>query len=101
MPITVPGISIDEARRLLIWQDARIREVAEVDGVFGKAGRAETALDPAPLSMIETVVRLKPREQWRAGMTIDKVIAELEDKTRVPGTQSAWTMPIKARIDML
>jgi copper/silver efflux system protein len=101
MPITVPGISIGEARRLLIWQDARIREVPEVERVFGKTGRAETALDPAPLSMIETVVRLRPREQWRLGMTVEKLVAELEDKTRVPGIQSAWTMPIKARIDML
>ncbi|MBS2012626.1 MAG: efflux RND transporter permease subunit [Deltaproteobacteria bacterium] len=101
MPITVPGISIDEARRLVVWQDARIRELPEVDRVFGKSGRAETALDPAPLSMIETIVRLKPREQWRPGMTVEKIIAELEEKTRIPGTQSAWTMPIKARIDML
>jgi Cu(I)/Ag(I) efflux system membrane protein CusA/SilA len=101
MPITVPGISIDEARRLLTWQDAQIRTVPEVERVFGKTGRADTALDPAPLSMIETVVRLKPREEWRPGMTIEKMIAELEDKTRVPGVQSAWTMPIKARIDML
>jgi Cu(I)/Ag(I) efflux system membrane protein CusA/SilA len=84
-----------------MWQDARIREVPEVDGVFGKTGRAETALDPAPLSMFETVVRLKPREQWRPGMTIEKITAELDEKTKVPGVQSAWTMPIKARIDML
>ena len=101
MPITVPGISIGEARRLLMWQDARIRDVPEVARVFGKTGRAETALDPAPLSMIETVVQLRPRQEWRPGMTLDKLIAELDDKTSVPGIQGAWTMPIKARIDML
>jgi copper/silver efflux system protein len=101
MPITVPGISVGEARRLLTWQDGRIREVPEVARVFGKTGRAETALDPAPLSMIETVVQLKPRQHWRPGMTLDKLVAELDDNTRVPGIQGAWTMPIKARIDML
>ncbi len=101
MPITVPSLPIDEARRLLRFQDAQIKSVPEVAQVFGKAGRAETALDPAPLSMFETVVRLKPREQWRAGMTMEKVIAELEAKVALPGVQGAWTMPIKARIDML
>jgi copper/silver efflux system protein len=101
MPITVPGISIEEARRLLTWQDAQIRQVPEVERVFGKAGRAETSLDPAPLSMFETIVRLKPREAWRPGMTQDKIIAELEQRTATPGVQGAWTMPIKARIDML
>jgi Cu(I)/Ag(I) efflux system membrane protein CusA/SilA len=101
MPITVPGISIGEAKRLLTWQDQQIRSVPEVARVFGKAGRAESALDPAPLSMFETVVHLRPRSEWRAGMTVDKVIAELDHKTRLPGVQGAWTMPIKARIDML
>lgn len=101
MPITVPGISIAEAQRLLIWQDTRIREVPEVARVFGKAGRAETALDPAPLSMFETIVQLKPRDQWRKGMTFEKIVAELDQKTMTPGVQGAWTMPIKARIDML
>ncbi|HEU0031726.1 MAG TPA: CusA/CzcA family heavy metal efflux RND transporter [Kofleriaceae bacterium] len=101
MPITVPGISIAEARRLLIWQDQQIKSVPEVERVFGKAGRAESALDPAPLSMFETTVHLKPREQWRPGMTVEKVIAELDAKTKLPGVQGAWTMPIKARIDML
>jgi copper/silver efflux system protein len=96
MPITVPSISIQEARRLLQWQDAEIKKVPEVARVFGKTGRAETSLDPAPLSMFETTVHLKPKEQWRAGMTQEKLIAEL-----VPGLQGAWTMPIKARIDML
>jgi copper/silver efflux system protein len=101
MPITIPGISIGEARRLLIWQDQQIKSVPEVSRVFGKAGRAETALDPAPLSMFETVVQLKPRDQWRPGLTLEKLIAELDAKTNLPGIQGAWTMPIKARIDML
>ncbi|WP_437656577.1 efflux RND transporter permease subunit [Sorangium sp. So ce1182] len=101
MPVTVPGIPIAEARRLLAWQDAQIKTVPEVERVFGKAGRAETALDPAPLSMFETVVRLKPKSAWRPGMTQEKLVAELEQKTATPGVQGAWTMPIKARIDML
>ncbi len=101
MPITVPGISIAEAKRLLTWQDQQIRSVPEVALVFGKTGRAETALDPAPLSMFETLVRLKPKEQWRKGKSLADVIAELDQRTRLPGVQGAWTMPIKARIDML
>jgi copper/silver efflux system protein len=101
MPITVPSIPIEEARRLLRFQDGEIKSVPEVARVFGKTGRAETALDPAPLSMFETVVQLKPREQWRPGMTIEKITAELEKKAALPGVQGAWTMPIKARIDML
>jgi copper/silver efflux system protein len=101
MPITVPSISIQEARRLLQWQDAEIKKLPEVERVFGKTGRAETSLDPAPLSMFETVVRLKPKAQWRPGMTQEKLIAELEQRVAAPGLQGAWTMPIKARIDML
>jgi Cu(I)/Ag(I) efflux system membrane protein CusA/SilA len=101
MPISVPSMPIETARRLLQWQDAQIRTVPEVAQVFGKAGRAESALDPAPLSMFETVVQLKPREKWRSGMTQAKLIAELEKKVATPGMQGAWTMPIKARIDML
>jgi Cu(I)/Ag(I) efflux system membrane protein CusA/SilA len=101
MPITVPSISVEEARRLLIWQDQQIKQIPEVEHVFGKAGRAETSLDPAPLSMFETIVHLKPQEQWRAGKTVDEIVAELEKKTATPGVQGAWTMPIKARIDML
>jgi copper/silver efflux system protein len=101
MPITVPGISIQEAKRLLEWQDARIKAVPEVERVFGKTGRAESSLDPAPLSMFETIVQLKPRPEWREGMTLEKLIAELEQRTSAPGVQGAWTMPIKARIDML
>lgn len=101
MPISVPGISIQEARRLLIWQDQQIKRVPEVERVFGKTGRAETSLDPAPLSMFETVVRLKPQAAWRPGMTQEKLVAELERRVSVPGIQGAWTMPVKARIDML
>ena len=101
MPITVPSMPIEEARRLLTFQDAQIKQVPEVERVFGKAGRAETALDPAPLSMFETVVKLKPPEEWRKGVTVEKLTAELEAKVQMPGIQGAWTMPIKARIDML
>ncbi len=101
MPITVPGISIAEAKRLLTWQDQQIRAVPEVERVFGKTGRAETSLDPAPLSMFETIVRLKPQAQWRKGFTVEKIVAELDERTKMPGVQGAWTMPIKARIDML
>ena len=101
MPITVPGIAVAEAKRLLQWQDARIRSVPEVARVFGKAGRVESSLDPAPLSMFEVLVHLKPREQWRSGLTLEQLIAELEQRTQLPGMQGAWTMPIKARIDML
>lgn len=101
MPVSVPSMPVEEARRLLAWQDARMRGHPEVARVFGKAGRAETALDPAPLSMFETVVQLAPRSGWRPGMTQDRIIAELDELVRVPGLQGAWTMPIKARIDML
>ncbi|MBL8992909.1 MAG: efflux RND transporter permease subunit [Spirochaetia bacterium] len=101
MPITVPGIAVAEAKRLLQWQDGEIKKIPEVDRVFGKAGRAESSLDPAPLSMFETIVHLKPQNQWRRGMTLEKLIAELDERTRTPGIQGAWTMPIKARIDML
>ena len=101
MPITVPGIAVAEAKRLLQWQDQQIMQVPEVERVFGKTGRADTSLDPAPLSMFETVVRLKPQKQWRKGMTIERITAELDERTKLPGVQGAWTMPIKARIDML
>jgi len=101
MPITVPGISVAEAKRLLAWQDQQMSQVPEVERVFGKTGRAETALDPAPLSMFETLVHLKPREKWRKGLTGERLVAELDERTRLPGVQGAWTMPIKARIDML
>ncbi len=101
MPTTMPGISITEARDLLQRTDRIIKTFPEVDHVFGKVGRAETATDPAPLSMIETTILLKPRNQWREGMTRERLLAELESAVQVPGLTNAWTMPIKARIDML
>ena len=101
MPTTLPGISITKAQELLQQTDRMIRQVPEVRSVFGKVGRAETATDPAPLSMIETTIQLKPKEQWRPGMTTEKLIAELDRTVRLPGLTNAWTMPIKTRIDML
>jgi Cu(I)/Ag(I) efflux system membrane protein CusA/SilA len=101
MPITVPGISIEEAKRLVQEQDRRLKEFPEVETVFGKAGRAETPTDPAPLSMIETVVALKPRTAWRPGMTWERLVREMDAAVAMPGLQAAWTMPIKARVDML
>jgi len=101
MPTTLPGISITEARQILQQTDRMILTVPEVERVFGKVGRAETATDPAPLSMIETTIMLKPPDEWRPGMTIEKLIAELDATVRLPGVTNAWTMPIKTRIDML
>ena len=101
MPTTLPGISITKAREILQQTDRMIRTVPEVHRVFGKIGRAETATDPAPLSMIETTIMLKPVEEWRPGMTIQKLIKELDETVRLPGVTNAWTMPIKTRIDML
>jgi Cu(I)/Ag(I) efflux system membrane protein CusA/SilA len=101
MPISVPSMPIEEARQLLRKQDAAIKQVPEVARVFGKAGRAETALDPAPLSMFETIVQLKPQEQWRPGLTVEALTAELDKAAASVGVQGAWTMPIKARVDML
>ena len=101
MPTTLPGISAGEARQLLQQTDRLIRTVPEVKSVFGKAGRADTATDPAPLTMIETVIQLKPKEQWRPGITLDDIRAELDQRVRLPGLANAWVMPIKTRIDML
>ena len=101
MPTTYPGISIDKARELLQQTDRLIRTVPEVAQVFGKIGRAETATDPAPLTMIETVIQLKPRSEWRPGVDLDDVRAELDRRVRVPGLNNTWTMPIKTRTDML
>jgi Cu(I)/Ag(I) efflux system membrane protein CusA/SilA len=101
MPTTLPGISITKARELLQQTDRMIGQFPEVDRVFGKVGRAETATDPAPLSMIETTITLKPEDEWRPGMTVEKLIAELDAAVRIPGLTNAWTMPIKTRIDML
>ena len=101
MPTTLPGISITKARELLQQTDRIIATVPEVERVFGKIGRAETATDPAPLSMIETTITLKPRSEWRPGMTPDRLVAELDAMIQFPGVTNAWTMPIKTRIDML
>jgi len=101
MPTTLPGISITKAREILQQTDRIIKTVPEVERVFGKIGRAETATDPAPLSMIETTITLKPQSEWRPGMTPQKLIAELDGMIRFPGLTNAWTMPIKTRIDML
>jgi Cu(I)/Ag(I) efflux system membrane protein CusA/SilA len=101
MPSTFPGISIGKAQELLQQTDKLIRTVPEVQTVFGKIGRAETATDPAPLTMIETTIRLKRREDWRPGMTMERLVAELDELVRIPGLTNAWLMPIEARIDML
>ena len=101
MPTTYPAISIAEARRLLQQTDKLIATVPEVKTVFGKVGRADTATDPAPLTMVETFIQLKPKDQWRDGMTTDKLKQELNSLIRFPGVTNAWVMPIKTRIDML
>ncbi len=101
MPITLPGASVQTAQQILAAQDKIIKEVPEVASVFGKAGRALSATDPAPLEMIETVINLKPEKEWRRGMTPAKLEAELDRLVRLPGVANAWTMPIKGRVDML
>lgn len=101
MPSTLPGISAREAARLLQLTDRLIKTVPEVDTVFGKAGRAETATDPAPLTMLETTIRFKPRDQWRPGMTMDKLVSELDSVVKVPGIANVWVPPIRNRLDML
>ena len=101
MPTTYAGISIGKARQLLQQTDKLIMTVPEVETVFGKVGRAETATDPAPLTMIETLVHLKPRQQWRKGLTPEGLRAELNELIKYPGLTNAWVMPIKTRIDML
>ena len=101
MPTTYPAISVGKASELLQQTDKLIRTLPEVERVFGKIGRAESATDPAPLTMIETTIQLKPRDQWRPGMTMDGLKAELDRLVKVPGMTNAWVMPIKNRIDML
>jgi len=101
MPTTLPGISVTQSSRLLQMQDRILKTFPEVQWVLGKAGRAETSTDPAPFSMGETTVMLKPESQWRVGMTWDKLVAEMDMQMRLPGVANAWTMPIKNRIDML
>ena len=101
MPATLPGVSITKAREILQQTDRILRTFPEVEQVFGKVGRADTATDPAPLSMIETTIRLKPADAWRPGMTPERLTGEMDRAIRFPGVTNAWTMPIKARIDML
>jgi Cu(I)/Ag(I) efflux system membrane protein CusA/SilA len=101
MPSTFPAVSIGKGQQILQQTDRLIKTVPEVKRVFGKLGRAETATDPAPLTMIETTIQLKPRDQWRAGMTLDKLRRELDALVQIPGMSNAWVMPIKNRIDML
>lgn len=101
MPSTFPGISIGKAQEILQQTDRMIKTLPEVQTVFGKVGRAETATDPAPLTMIETTIRLKPKDEWRDGMTLEKLKAELDDLVQVPGISNVWIMPIKNRLDML
>jgi len=101
MPSSLPSMSVTKAGELLQTQDKILKTFPEVASVFGKAGRAMTATDPAPLEMFETVINLKPQSEWRPGMTMDKLIAEMDTAMQFPGVSNAWTMPIKARIDML
>ena len=101
MPTTLPGLSITKAAELLQTQNKIIKSFPEVESVFGKAGRASTATDPAPTEMFETVINLKPESEWRKGVTVDSLIKEMDKSLQFPGVSNAWTMPIKARIDML
>ena len=101
MPTTLPGVSITEGREILQQTDRIIKSFPEVQHVFGKVGRADSATDPAPLSMIETTIALKPRSEWRPGMTPERLVEELDGALRIPGLTNAWTMPIRSRIDML
>lgn len=101
MPTTLPGISVTQASTLLQQMDRKLKTFPEVEWVFGKAGRADTSTDPAPFSMIETVIELKPKEQWRLGMTYEGLIDEMDRALQFPGVTNSWTMPIKARTDML
>ena len=101
MPSSLPGMSVTKAAELLQTQDKIIKSFPEVASAYGKAGRAQTATDPAPLEMFETMINLKPEEEWRPGMTTDKLIAEMDKALQFPGVANAWTMPIKNRLDML
>ena len=101
MPSALPGLSAAKASQLLQQTDRLIKTVPEVESVFGKAGRAETATDPAPLEMFETTIQFKPRDQWRPGMTPEKLVEELDRAVKVPGLANVWVPPIRNRIDML
>lgn len=101
MPTTLPGLSVTKAAELMQMQDRIIRSFPEVETVFGKAGRAQTATDPAPTEMFETIIQLRPRDEWRPGVTMDSLRAEMDAALQFPGVSNAWTQPIRARIDML
>ena len=101
MPTALPGLSVSKASEILQLTDRLIKTVPEVETVFGKAGRAETATDPAPVEMLETTIQLKPKSEWRPGMTMDKLIEELDNRLRIPGMANVWVQPIRNRIDML
>src|SRR6516165_4905656 len=101
MPVSLPSMSITKAAELLQTQDKIIKSFPEVESVFGKAGRANTATDPAPTEMFETIINLKPESEWRPGMTVDQLVSDMNKALDFPGVSNAWTMPIKARIDML
>ncbi|MEY4967279.1 MAG: copper/silver efflux system cusA, partial [Pseudomonadota bacterium] len=101
MPVSLPSMSVTKAAELIQLQDRIIKSFPEVDSVFGKAGRAETATDPAPIEMFETIINLKPQSMWRKGVTVDTLVTEMNAALQFPGVSNAWTMPIKARIDML
>ena len=101
MPTTLPGLSVTKAAELMQMQDRIIKSFPEVESVFGKAGRAQTATDPAPIEMFETIINLKPKEQWREGVTSESLKTEMDAALQFPGVSNAWTMPIRARIDML
>lgn len=101
MPTMLPGVSIDKAREVLQQTDKIIKQIPEVHTVMGKVGRAETATDPAPMTMIETIIRLKPQSEWPKGMTMEKLKSKLEKEVKFPGVTNAWVMPIRTRIDML
>lgn len=101
MPVTLPGVSVTKTAEILQTQDRILKSFPEVESVFGKAGRALTATDPAPFEMFETVINLKPEDQWRPGMTTEKLVDEMDSALKMPGVTNAWTMPIKARTDML
>src|SRR5678815_1678558 len=101
MPSALPGLSAGKASQVLQQTDRLIKTVPEVESVFGKMGRAETATDPAPLEMAETTIRFKPRDQWRKGMTPEKLVEELDARVQLPGLANIWVPPIRNRIDML
>ncbi|MBI5888534.1 MAG: efflux RND transporter permease subunit [Deltaproteobacteria bacterium] len=101
MPVTLPGVSVTKAAEILQTEDRIIKTFPEVESVLGKAGRADTATDPAPMEMFETLVNLKPEREWRPGMTVEKLVDEMNSALEMPGVTNSWTMPIKARTDML